>query len=214
MRSPRRKRLLLTIAAAAVIAGLAAAVVMAAQPGTSHRRQPRGALATAAAYLGTSAHQLRGELGSGKSLAQIAGAGGKSVGGLTRTLEAAAREKLKHAQADLSSRVAAQVHRVRARGLAATAAGYLGLSTGELRRQLRSGETLAQLAAAGGHSQAGLVEALLATRKATFASRLESGQISQAREAKDLSHLRSRIERLVQRKLPARPARRHRPATR
>src|SRR5580658_2161930 len=152
MRQTGRKGLLLAIAAAAV---------MAAQRGTTHRHQPRGALATAAAYLGTSAHQLRGELGSGKSLAQIAGKDGKSVGGLTRTLEAAAREKLEHAQADLSSRVAAEVHRVQTPGLAATAAGYLGLSTAELRRRLRSGETLAQLATDGGHSQAGLVEALL-----------------------------------------------------
>jgi hypothetical protein len=214
MRRLRHKRLLLAIAAAAVIAGLAAAVVMAAQPGTAHRHQPQGALATAAAYLGTSARQLRGELRSGKSLAQLAQADGKSVGGLTQTLEAAAREKLEHAQADLSSRVAAEVHRVRTPGLAPTAARYLGLSTTELRRRLRSGETLAQLATGGGHSQAGLVEALLAARKVAFASRLESGQISRAREAKALSHLRSRIETLVQRKLPARPARRHRPATR
>ncbi|HEV3047650.1 MAG TPA: hypothetical protein VGY13_09845 [Solirubrobacteraceae bacterium] len=214
MRRPRRKRLLLAVAAAAALAGLTAAVVMAAQPGAARRRQPHGALATAAAYLGTGPRQLRAELRSGKSLAQLAQADGKPVAGLTQALEAAARERLKSAQADLSSRVAAEVDHVRARSLAATAAAYLGTSPADLRRQLRSGTTLAQLAAAHGKSRAGLLDALLDARKAALAARLQAGQITQPREAKALSRLQPRLEALLARKLPGHAARRRHAATR
>ena len=95
-----RRKLFLGIAAAAVLAGATAAVVMAAQPSApahAHhgKRQRRGKLATAAAYLGLSEAQLRSELQAGKSLAEIANATpGKSEAGLIRTLEAADRQKL------------------------------------------------------------------------------------------------------------------------
>ena len=45
------------------------------------------------------------------------------------------------------------------------AATYLGLTTSELRTQLRSGTTLAKLAAARGRTTAGLVEAILAAER-------------------------------------------------
>ena len=45
------------------------------------------------------------------------------------------------------------------------AASYLGLTTSELRTQLRSGTTLATLAAAHGRTTAGLVEAILAAER-------------------------------------------------
>jgi hypothetical protein len=49
----------------------------------------------------------------------------------------------------------------------ARAAGYLGLSTAALQADLRSGKTLAQVAdATAGKSEAGLVEALVAARRA------------------------------------------------
>jgi hypothetical protein len=45
------------------------------------------------------------------------------------------------------------------------AASYLGLTTSELQTRLRSGTTLAKLAAARGRTTAGLVEALLAAER-------------------------------------------------
>jgi hypothetical protein len=117
-----RRKLLLSIAAAAVLAGATAAVVMAAQPssprhghGHGHgHHQRHGTLATAAAYLGLSRTQLRSELQSGKSLAQIANATpGTSEAGLIQMLEAAHRQRLAAASAKLPRVVAAEVKRAR-----------------------------------------------------------------------------------------------------
>ena len=75
---------------------------MAAQPAAHHRRG--GTLATAAGYLGLSPAQLRSELRSGKSLAEIANATrGKSKAGLIGALEAAPKERLAAAAANLPS---------------------------------------------------------------------------------------------------------------
>jgi hypothetical protein len=172
-----RRKLALGVAIVAVLAGATAAAVMAVQPGRHHARS--GALATAAGYLRLSPAQLRSELQSGKSLAEIADAtSGKSEAGLIAVLEAADKEKLAAAAANLSSRVTAEVQRVgvpagarhrpgarmrgRGKGLS-TAARYLGVSTARLREQLRSGNTLAHIASAtSGKSEAGLIEALIA----------------------------------------------------
>jgi hypothetical protein len=58
------------------------------------RHEFLGRLDSAAAYIGVTEAQLRTELESGKSLAQVAQAHGKSVDGLISALVAAAKEKL------------------------------------------------------------------------------------------------------------------------
>lgn len=218
-----RRRLFIGIAAAAVLAGTTAAVVMAAQPSSSrhahHAHHHRLAtLATAAAYLGLSEAQLRSELQAGKSLGEIANATpGKSEAGLEQTLEAADRQRLATVSAKLRGIVAAEVSQVggphggfgsdarregRAagkRGLA-TAAQYLGLSTLQLRHDLRSGMTLAQVAnATSGKSEAGLVEALVKGAKAALAGRVESGKLTQAKANEILPKLTSRVSAEVKR---------------
>lgn len=61
-------------------------------------------------------------------------------------------------------------HRGRARDLAA-AAGYLGIPPAQLSSELSSGKTLAQIAdASTGKSAAGLIEALIAARRARLAA--------------------------------------------
>ena len=216
-----RRKLLLGVALVAVLAGVTAAVVMAAQPRTTgrarhahHAHHPRlGTLATAAAYLGLSHAQLRSELQAGRSLAQLANATpGKSEAGLVQALERTARQRLAAAAARIPRVVAAQVAAVGGphgwfagnggqgghpagrlgRPLAA-AAGYLGVSSQQLRRDLRSGKTLAQLAAAtSGKSEAGLVEALVTARKAQLAARVASGALTQTRANEILPQLTAR----------------------
>jgi hypothetical protein len=193
-----KTKLLIGVAVVAVAGGVTAAVVMAAQPAASHHRG--GTLATAAGYLGSSPAQLRSELQAGKSLAAIADATpGKSEAGLIVALEAASKQRLAAAAANLPSLIAAEVDRaggpaarheragarVAGRGHAlAAAAGYLGLSTTKLRGDLRSGHTLAQVAkATAGRSEAGLIEALVATRKAALAAKVKAGKITPAEAA-------------------------------
>jgi energy-converting hydrogenase Eha subunit B len=193
-----KTKLLIGVAVVAVAGGVTAAVVMAAQPAASHHRG--GTLATAAGYLGTSPAQLRSELQAGKSLAAIADATpGKSEAGLIAALEAASKQRLAAAVANLPRLIAAEVDRVggpaarheragarvagRGHALAA-AAGYLDLSTAKLRDELRSGHTLAQVAKATvGRSEAGLIEALVAARKAALATKVKAGKITPAEAA-------------------------------
>lgn len=218
-----RRKLFIGIASAAVLAGATAAVVMAAQPSTAghaHRGHHRrlGTLATAAAYLGLGEAQLRSELHGGKSLGEIADATpGKSEAGLEQTLEAADRQRLAAVSSKLTRVVAAEVSQVggphgglgsdarrdgRAagkRGLA-TAARYLGVSTVQLRRDLRSGMTLAQVATAtNGKSEAGLVEALVTASRAAVAARVESGRLTQAKANEILPQLTRRVSAEVRR---------------
>ncbi len=198
MRHRLKHKLLIGVAVVAVAGGVTTAVVMAAQPAASHHRG--GTLATAAGYLGSTPVQLRGELRSGKSLAAIADAApGKSEAGLIAALEAASKQRLAAAAAALPRLIAAEVDRaggpaarhgragahVAGRGHAlAAAAGYLGLSTTQLRGDLRSGHTLAQVAKeTAGRSEAGLIEALVAARKAALATKVKAGRITPAQAA-------------------------------
>jgi hypothetical protein len=212
-----KRRLMIGVAVVAVLAGATTAVVMAAQPASHHRT--RGALATAAAYLGSSPAQLRSELRSGKSLAQIANAtSGRSQAGLIAALEAAFKEKLAADAANLPSRITAEVDRVglptprpgraSGRGLArgrhparghalSAAASYLGVSKAQLRGDLRSGHTLAHVAnATAGKSQEGLVQALVAARKAALAAEVKAGTITSA-------HADAALPKLVKRETAA-----------
>jgi hypothetical protein len=218
-----RRKLFIGLAVAAVLAGATAAVVMAAQPSASghahhghHHR--RGTLATAAAYLGLGEAQLRSELQAGKSLGEIANATpGKSEAGLEQTLEAADRQRLAAVSAKLTRIVAAEVSQVGGphgglgsdarregrpagkRGLA-TAAQYLGVTTLQLRHDLRAGMTLAQVAATtSGKSEAGLVQALVTAAKAALAARVESGKLTQAKANEVLPQLTSRVSGEVKR---------------
>ncbi len=207
-----KRRLLLGVAVVAVAAGATTAVVMAAQQSTKthHRKGPPGPLVTAAGYLGLSTAQLRSELQSGKSLAEIANSTpGKSKAGLVQALESADRRKLAAAAARVPQRVLAQVNRLggplptaasRARNrrlrvsTLSTAAGYLGISTAQLRHDLRSGTTLAQLAnTTSGKSASGLLAALLAAAKAALASRVTAGRLTQAQASQILPRLSARL---------------------
>jgi hypothetical protein len=217
-----KRKLLLGVAVVAVLAGATAAVVMAAQPSAKahnnghHGRGHSGPLVTAAGYLGLTAAQLRGDLQSGKSLGEIANAtAGKSEAGLIEALEAADRQKLASASAQLPRRIASEVARVggppagpargaRRRGLRArtlpTAAAYLGVSTAQLRSDLQSGMTLAQAAkATSGKSEAGLIEALVAATKTALAKRVAAGQLTQAKANEIAPQLLARVSAEVNR---------------
>jgi hypothetical protein len=184
-------------------------------------------LAAAAVYLGVSPSQLEGELSGGKTLAQVADAtAGKSAAGLTQALVATGRAKLATASAKLPRRVAAELNRPggpagaarRAGGRRATgasriaalfarptatgavAAAYLGVATSQLRAELTSGKTLAQVAdATAGKSQGGLVVALVAAKRAKIAAAAAAGRLTPARQAKRLATLDKRVAALVQR---------------
>ncbi len=229
MRRFALRRLTFAALGAALLAGGVAAVIANGDSGggpptarlefagaPNAHRHAHGEAGMVAGYLGIGAAQLREELASGKTLAQIANAtSGKSAAGLidaivaarTGRIEAArAAGKIPHAAASrrlaaLRARVTAQVNRRRlaARtGMLSAAAGYLGLSESQVRSELRSGRTLAQLAGSRpGKSSAGLVAALVGARRSSIQAALAASRRRQGAEEARLSSVQKRIEALV-----------------
>ena len=73
------------------------------------------------------------------------------------------------------------------------AATYLGLTQEQLRTQLESGKTLAQVAQAQGKSVDGLVDALVADFKAKLDAAVKAGRVTQADADQALKDVRARI---------------------
>jgi hypothetical protein len=210
-----KRKLLLGLAVVVVLGCATTAVVMAAQTSpaqpAARARAGRGArdgrggangtLAIAARYLGVSRSALREQLDSGKSLAQVADAtAGKSASGLIDAIVSARRARLDAAAASLSTRVTAEVDRVRGRGFEPAAARYLGLRPAALRAELRSGETLAQIASSTpGKSEAGLTAALVGVAEQRLAAAVSSGKITQARASAARAQLAKRIAERIRR---------------
>ena len=170
-------------------------------------------LTAAAAYIGISEAQLRTELGTDKSLADVAVAHGKTRDGLIQALMAAEQTKI----ATLVDQKGAPQGRGPGgpggpgeRGVIgdsfAAAATYLGTTTADLRTKMQAGQTLAQIAAAtAGKSRDGLVAALTADAKAKIAAAQAAGTIT-ADQATQLGNgLADRIARLVDSTRPAGP---------
>jgi AraC-like DNA-binding protein len=172
---------------------------------------PGDLLSTAADYLGLTEAQLRTQLDSGKTLAQIAKDRNKSVDGLVDKLvadkaaridEAVEDGRLTRAQAneikaDMRKAITDFVNNGRPDfpkfpggpglfGLPApdrflsTAADYLGLTEAQLRTQLNSGKTLAQIAEDRNKSVDGLVDKLVAENKARIEEAVKDGRLTRA----------------------------------
>lgn len=187
----------------------------------SARRVVRRGLAPAASYLGVTLAQLQSDLASGKSLAEVADArSGKSAAGLIEALVAERRQKLVAAAASLTKRVAGEVNRPGGPGspagsarrpgvhalfatpsrLGFVAASYLGMPAAQLQGDLKSGKTLAEVAnATSGKSEAGLIEALVAARRARLGAAVASGSLAAAKASTIDSKLSRRMTRLVTR---------------
>ena len=180
--------------------------------------------AAIAAYLGLTEEQLQTQLEAGKTLAQIATAQGKSVSGLKDVIYADAKSNLDQAVAngkltasqeqtmlaDLKSHLDDIVNRTGPPGGLQVGVGifgpavttYLGLSESELRTQLESGKSLAQIATAQGKSVDGLKAAILAEAKSRLDQAVAAGKITSAQAEKMLADLKSQIDDLVNRTGP------------
>jgi hypothetical protein len=84
------------------------------------------------------------------------------------------------------------------------AAKYLGLSEEQLRTQLNSGKSLAQIAKAQDKSVDGLKDALVAGAKDKLDAAVKAGHLSSAQEQQILKDLQQRVDDLVDGKLQLR----------
>jgi hypothetical protein len=74
-----------------------------------------------------------------------------------------------------------------------TAASYLGLTEQQLRTELETGKTLAQIAQAHGKSVDGLVDALVADFKTKLDASVKAGRITQEKADQVLKDVRERV---------------------
>jgi hypothetical protein len=223
-----KRKLMIAVAVAAIAAGAIVAVVSsggghsganavrARANAAAARARGSSDVGAAAGYLGLTKAQLRSELRSGRTLAQIAGAtGGRSATGLIEALLGARTAQL-NAEVDarklspaaerkrlarLRKRLTAELERTPGYTDLPVSARYLGISTARLRADLHAGRSLEQVAAATpGRSSAGLIDARVSSREAALAAALASGKLDRASEQALASGLRQRVTSEVERK--------------
>lgn len=174
----------------------------------NNERGAKGSYFTAAAtYIGISEAQLRTELGTDKSLADVAIAHGKTRDGLIAALLAAQQQNISALVDQKGIGARPNPGPGFGRGPGGTkltgdpeevAAAYLGTTEADLETKLRAGQTLAQIAnATSGRDRAGLIAALVNDAKAKIAAAQTAGKITAA-QATDLNNaLQDRMTRLV-----------------
>jgi hypothetical protein len=206
---------MLALAASAVIAAVVIIVLTGggAGRGGTHRSgtaAPGSVLQIASGYLRLPPSEVRRRLSAGETLGDIANSThGASRSGLIEALAASGSQAIRQRhlspgteRAELTAlrrALAARVDRARRRaGLIRDAARYLGLSEARLRARLTGGRTLAQIAAAtSGRSRAGLIGALVATRRSALQLALKEKRITPAAERAAAAKLRTRAERQI-----------------
>jgi hypothetical protein len=163
----------------------------------------------AAAYIGITEAQLRTELGTDKSLADVAVAHGKTRDGLIAALAAAQQQEI----ATLVDQKGIGVRPNPAGGpgfgrgpggkdvtgdIDEAAAAYLGTTEADLEAKLRAGQTLAQVAnATTGKNRDGLVNALVADATAKIDAAQTAGRITADQATQLKANLSARIAQLV-----------------
>src|SRR5438067_1937540 len=175
----------------------------------------KGSYFTAAAtYIGITEAQLRTELGTDKSLADVAIAHGKTRDGLIAALVAAQQQNIA-ALVDQKG-IGARPNPANGYGpgpggfgrgpgggnvigdTEAAAAAYLGTTEADLETKVRAGQTLAQIAnATAGKSRDGLVNALIADATAKIDAAQKAGTITADQATQLKSSLSTRLGQAV-----------------
>jgi hypothetical protein len=167
----------------------------------------KGSYVTAAAsYIGITEAQLRTELGTDKSLADVAIAHGKTRDGLIAALAAAQQQEIATLvdQKGIGARQGAGPGFGRGpRGNVigdseAAAAAYLGTTEADLETKVRAGQTLGQIAnATAGKNRDGLVNALIADATAKIDAAQKAGTITADQATQLKANLATRIAQEV-----------------
>lgn len=199
--------------AAAALAPATADAVIAQLPGgvavfASHGPFGTGnVLATAATYIGISEADLRTELQSGKSLAEIAVAHGKTRDGLIAALSAEATRQITTAVdqpgTSFSGPGRGGPGGLRITNDIAAAAAYIGTTEADLRTKLQAGQTLAQIATAAGKTRDGLIAAMVADGNAKIDAAVAAGTMTAAQGAEKKAALTAHVTAEVDQTRPA-----------
>ena len=166
-------------------------------------------MSAAATYIGITTDQLRTELGTDKSLADVAVAHGKTRDALIQALVTASQTSIT-TLVDQKGIGAQRGPGGGGRGIIgdqlSVAATYLGTTTADLQTKLQAGQTLAQIAAAtSGKSRDGLVAALTTDAKAKIAAAQTAGTITADQATQLTNDLATRIASFVDSNRPQGP---------
>src|SRR5437660_9538989 len=168
----------------------------------------KGSYFTAAAtYIGVTEAQLRTELGTDKSLADVAMAHGKTRDGLSQAVTAAQQQSIATLvdQKGIGARPNPGPGFGRGPGgpgltgdPLAAASTYLGIPRTDIETKVRAGQTLAQIAnATAGKNRDGLFSALVADATAKIDAAQKAGTITADQAAQLKSNLSTRMAQLV-----------------
>ena len=195
------------VAFAPSLAGEAAAQIMNGPVGQAlgHRGPAVGAdlFQVAADYIGITPQELRDEMGSDKSMADVAIAHGKTRDGLVAALTAAVGTHIE-ALVDhkgFPARDAGPGPGVKGLVLGHSfqaALDYLGLTPQEVMTQLREGKSLGQIAdATDGKSRQGLIDAIVADESAKVDQAQTNGRITAEQAERMKARLSERVTQWV-----------------
>lgn len=167
-----------------------------------------GFLVAAATYIGISESDLRTQLQSGKTLAEIAVANGKTRDGLIAALSADATARIT-TLVDTKNPLPPERPGKGGRfggDEASTVTSYLGIGAADIRTQLQSGKTLAQIAnATAGKSADGLVQALVAAETKEIDDAVAAGKMTADQATQRKASLAQRFTAMVNATRPAGP---------
>jgi hypothetical protein len=224
---PRTRRLIAGACALALLAGSGAAYAANGKPKAGRAPAPGAFIGAITTYLGLTPQQLRADLTSGQTLAQIVAAQGKTVTGLEQAVEAAAKTKLDalvsagtitsaQEQAILAklqtgldtlvnsahTRTPGRSGMPRAGGAILSAAiqaaaTALGVTPAQLESDVKAGQTLAQIAAANGTSITTLEQSIESAVKTQLDKAVGAGRLSSTQEQQLLTELASKLDTLV-----------------
>jgi len=204
------------IAAAAIGPSNVGSAVVSSLPGdmtlaVSHGLGGANLLSAAATYIGISESDLRTQLQAGKSLADVAVANGKTRDGLIAAL-------VKAATTDITTLVDKQNPfpaggpggrgdmRMFGGDELTTAATYLGVSATDLRTQLQSGKTLADIAkATSGKTVDGLIQAIVTAETTEIDQAVKDGKITADQATRMKTNLTQRVTDMVNATRPIGP---------
>ena len=204
----------------AVAPSIVSSVAAQSAPQTDQTLDQRGPgkgqdpFSVAANYIGITVDQLRTEMGTAKSIADVAVAHGKTRDGLIQALVQAETQNITQRVTDLVDHKGAPQKPAGRPGFGPggpgfnfgqslqTAATYLGLSVSDLETKVRSGQTLAQIATAQGKTADGLVAALVQAETTQIDQAVKDGKLTADQATKIKSNLQQRITDLVNGKFP------------
>jgi polyhydroxyalkanoate synthesis regulator phasin len=186
-----------------LLAGLAAVAALGVAAGTARAADRPTLVDDVAARLGVTPEKLRAAFTD--ALAARIDAAVKA-GKLTPEQGAKLKERLADAKGlglrirgRLAHHQKAFVHRIRVRThRLGPVAGYLGITPQELRTELRSGKSLAEIATAHGKTVDGLVDAITAKAKERLDKAVANGRLTRQRADEILARLTDAVEEAVE----------------